>query len=181
MRSCRHPLAAGATSSPATAHTSIARRRRARTRQGRAPDGRYPYPWAPRSSASAGRVVAIGDVHGDVEALASTLEACGLVDGGRRWVGGDATLVQLGDVLDRGDREAECWALLADLSRAARAGGGRVVRLLGNHEVMNVCGIAANYVHPAARTAFGPAWNDRSYFLSNSRLEFTENRSCRSR
>ena len=110
----------------------------------------------PLRLAAPGRVVAIGDVHGDVEALASTLEACGLVDGGRRWVGGDATLVQLGDVLDRGDREAECWALLADLSRAARAGGGQVVRLLGNHEVMNVCGIAANYVHPAARTAFGP-------------------------
>ena len=35
-------------------------------------------------------------------------------------------------------------------------------------------------VHKALQHAPRPAWNDRSCFLSESRLEFTENRSCRS-
>ena len=116
----------------------------------------HPTTTAPLYITPKGRVVAVGDVHGDVEALGATLRACGLVGEGGDWVGGDATLVQLGDVLGRGDAEAACLALLDALAVSARRAGGAVVRLLGNHEVMNVCGIAANYVHPAARDAFGP-------------------------
>ena len=116
----------------------------------------HPATTAPLYITPKGRVVAVGDVHGDVEALGATLRACGLVGEGGDWVGGDATLVQLGDVLGRGDAEAACLALLDALAVSARRAGGAVVRLLGNHEVMNVCGIAANYVHPAARDAFGP-------------------------
>jgi hypothetical protein len=106
--------------------------------------------------AAPGRVVAIGDVHGDYPAFVRTLRNARLVDGNERWIGGDATLVQLGDLLDRGANEAECWSLLRRLQAdAPRAGGGRVIRLLGNHEVMNVCAIASNFIHPAGHGAFG--------------------------
>ena len=53
------------------------------------------------------RVIAVGDVHGDVGVLVRTLLMAGLVDAQLQWSGGDATLVQLGDVLDRGDSERD--------------------------------------------------------------------------
>ena len=133
----------------------------------------------PLSLTTAGRVVAIGDIHGDRAALARTLSTAGLLDDdarGPRWIGGDATLVQLGDVLDRGAEEAACVQLLRRLRREAPAHGGAVVGLLGNHEVMNVCGLADPFVHAAGREAFGP--DRRKAFLPGGALA-TELAECR--
>jgi hypothetical protein len=47
-------------------------------------------------------------VHGDLQKVLACLEMAGVLaedDGHIKWVGGDATVVQLGDVLDRGDCE----------------------------------------------------------------------------
>ena len=49
-----------------------------------------------------GKVVAIGDLHGDYEQYVRILRANDLVDGKLRWSAGDVHLVQLGDVTDRG-------------------------------------------------------------------------------
>ena len=49
-----------------------------------------------------GRIVAVGDVHGDYDQFVSILLSAGLVDSEMNWTGGKAHLVQLGDVLDRG-------------------------------------------------------------------------------
>ncbi|PNG99167.1 hypothetical protein TSOC_015060, partial [Tetrabaena socialis] len=54
------------------------------------------------------------------------------------WAGGDSVLVQLGDVVDRGDDSLALLGLLERLRAQARAAGGDVVCLLGNHELMNV-------------------------------------------
>ena len=54
------------------------------------------------------RIVAIGDVHGDADAFLALLRRTGLVDESRHWTGGRATLVQTGDVLDRGHRPVTC-------------------------------------------------------------------------
>ena len=55
-----------------------------------------------------GRLVAIGDLHGDATAFRKVLSVAGLCDeSSGRWIGGDTTLVQIGDVLDRGDEEME--------------------------------------------------------------------------
>ena len=40
-----------------------------------------------------GRVVAVGDVHGDYRAFLQTLQSARLVDADAQWIGGDATLV----------------------------------------------------------------------------------------
>lgn len=85
-----------------------------------------------------GRVVAIGDVHGAFDRYVAILQAAGLIDERRRWSGGDAHLVQLGDAIDRGDASRRVLDLLRDLERQARRGGGRVHYLLGNHEVMRM-------------------------------------------
>ena len=58
------------------------------------------------------RLVAVGDVHGDVQSLLEVLELAGLYSE-RRWTGGRAVLVQIGDILDRGDDEAACLDLCA--------------------------------------------------------------------
>lgn len=102
------------------------------------------------------RIVALGDVHGDFERMQRAIRGAGLIDDNLHWAGGDTTLVQLGDILDRGDAERECWSLLQQLREEAPASGGQVVCLLGNHEIMNVMGVADPFIHASGRTAFGP-------------------------
>eukprot|EP00566_Odontella_aurita_P010861 CAMPEP_0113567350 /NCGR_PEP_ID=MMETSP0015_2-20120614/23229_1 /TAXON_ID=2838 /ORGANISM="Odontella" /LENGTH=381 /DNA_ID=CAMNT_0000469739 /DNA_START=123 /DNA_END=1265 /DNA_ORIENTATION=+ /assembly_acc=CAM_ASM_000160 len=92
------------------------------------------------------RLVAIGDVHGDMSKLRRSLHIAGVLDPGSsrdnpRWSGGDTVCVQCGDVLDRGDQELDCWRLLADLARQAESEGGTFAFLLGNHEAMNFEGM----------------------------------------
>ena len=86
------------------------------------------------------RVIAIGDVHGAYDSLLRILGAAGLVDAVGHWVGGDATLVQTGDLIDRGADDREVLELMMRLEKEARRAGGRVVALLGNHEAMNLYG-----------------------------------------
>jgi len=86
------------------------------------------------------RVVAIGDVHGDLEAARSALLLVGAIDDEDRWVGGDLVVVQVGDVLDRGDGELALLELFSRLTREASEAGGALIRLLGNHEIMNLVG-----------------------------------------
>jgi hypothetical protein len=78
--------------------------------------------------------VVLGDLHGSLVAFRTILARAGLVEG-ESWRGGRAILVQLGDVIDRGPDSIETYAYLADLQGRAKKGKGRVVRLLGNHEV----------------------------------------------
>src|SRR6185436_10892487 len=60
-----------------------------------------------------------------------------LVNRRLEWVGGRAELVQLGDIFNRGGGAAQALKLLLRLRREARACGGRVTVLLGNHEAMS--------------------------------------------
>lgn len=87
---------------------------------------------------SAGRVIAFGDVHGDLAATRAVLTRAGVIDAQSDWVAGDAVVVQLGDQLDRGDGERAIIDLFERLQVQARAAGGRFVPLVGNHELMNV-------------------------------------------
>ncbi|MDY7224988.1 metallophosphoesterase [Hyalangium rubrum] len=93
------------------------------------------------------RVVAVGDVHGDVDALAEVLRMAGVIDAKGKWTGGKAHLVQTGDIADRGAKTRDAYELLMRLEREAAAAGGRVHVLLGNHEVMNMLG-DRRYVTP---------------------------------
>lgn len=87
------------------------------------------------------RVVAVGDVHGDLDRFLLILQKAGLIDASRQWTGGRAILVQTGDLLDRGPKSRALLEFLMTLEREApRRGGGSVRLTLGNHEVMNLMG-----------------------------------------
>lgn len=98
-----------------------------------------PLPPTPVST-EAERLVAVGDLHADLPATLALFSALGLVDGAGRWSGGQTILVQTGDITDRGPDSKELIALLDRLEEEAAAAGGRVVGLLGNHELMNLQG-----------------------------------------
>lgn len=90
--------------------------------------------------AAPARIVAIADVHGAAERLASILQRAGLIDAADQWTGGTATLVQTGDLTARGAGERAALDRLMALELQAAAAGGRVQIVLGNHEVMNMMG-----------------------------------------
>jgi hypothetical protein len=86
------------------------------------------------------RIVAIGDIHGEIEGFKSILRAAGLTDANGRWSGGRTQLIQTGDYTDRGTGTRAVMDLLMTLEQQARRAGGRAFVLLGNHEVMNLIG-----------------------------------------
>jgi hypothetical protein len=99
------------------------------------------------------RIVAVGDLHGDYQAWLTIARAAGLIDATGKWAAGRTTLVQLGDVTDRGPDSLKIIRHLQKLEREARAAGGRLIVLVGNHEAMMVTG-DYRYVHPGEYAAF---------------------------
>lgn len=91
------------------------------------------------------KIVAVGDLHGDYDSFVDILKGTKLVDQGLHWTGGKTHLVQIGDVMDRGDYAKgakDIFDLLMRLEKEAEQAGGKVHALLGNHEEMNITGIA---------------------------------------
>jgi hypothetical protein len=105
---------------------------------------------------TSGRIVAVGDIHGAYDQFVKILQAARLIDGRQRWSGGAAVLVQTGDVLDRGAAPRRVLDLLRRLEREAERAGGRVVPLVGNHEVMSMLG-DLRYVSDAEYESFRTA------------------------
>lgn len=93
------------------------------------------------------RIVAIADVHGAFPEFESILKETGLLDAkrgaGDGWTGKGTVLVQLGDVVDRGPDTRASLDLMMELEKTTlkqRNRNGKVVALLGNHEVMAMIG-----------------------------------------
>ncbi|KAK4750339.1 hypothetical protein SAY87_027788 [Trapa incisa] len=86
------------------------------------------------------RLVAIGDLHGDLEKSQEAFRLAGLIDSNGKWIGGSTTVVQIGDVLDRGSEELKILYFLEKLKREAAKSGGSIISMNGNHEIMNVKG-----------------------------------------
>ena len=68
------------------------------------------------------RTLAIGDIHGCINALKTLLDEVGLRD--------DDTIITLGDYIDRGEQSKE----IIDLLLGEPLAGFEIVHLLGNHE-----------------------------------------------
>jgi len=98
-------------------------------------------------------VVAIADVHNDFDDFVAILRHTGLIDKQNHWTGGKTTFVQVGDLLDRGPKPREVMDLMMALEKEAAQASGRVVSLLGNHEMMNIMG-DLRYVIPGNYASF---------------------------
>jgi hypothetical protein len=83
------------------------------------------------------RIVAIGDLHGDLNAARAALRLGGAINDQDQWIGGDLIVVQTGDILDRGDGEEAIMDLFERIKGQAKKAGGAVHLLNGNHELMN--------------------------------------------
>ena len=94
------------------------------------------------------RIIAIGDIHGDYKIFIKCLQVAKLIDINMNWIGKDTYLIQLGDTLD-GKRpgskidseflqesgEVEILRYILYLDSQAKNQGGRVISLIGNHEL----------------------------------------------
>lgn len=92
------------------------------------------------------KIVAVGDIHGAYENFVIILKSNKLIDEELHWIGGKTHLVQTGDIMDRGPDAKKVFDLLMRLEKEAEEEGGRVHALLGNHEEMNISGIAFDYI-----------------------------------
>lgn len=102
------------------------------------------------------RIVAIGDLHGDIDAARRALKIAGAIDDNDHWIGGDLVVVQTGDVLDRGDSEQAILDMFTRLEKEAAQAGGALHVLNGNHELMNVQ-LDLRYVTPGGYEDFADA------------------------
>jgi hypothetical protein len=99
------------------------------------------------------RLVAIGDLHGDLSATKMAFRLAGAIGPDDHWSGGKLVVVQTGDQLDRGDDEREILEFLERLTEEAKRAGGALHVLNGNHETMNVLG-DFRYVTPRGFRTF---------------------------
>ncbi len=102
------------------------------------------------------RILAFGDVHGDLAATLRALQLAGVIDKKNHWAGGSVVLVQTGDQLDRGDQEQAILDLFTRLADEATAAAGTFHVLNGNHELMNAH-LKLRYVTPGGFTDFQDA------------------------
>jgi calcineurin-like phosphoesterase family protein len=95
---------------------------------------------APAGAQEAPHVVVVGEVQGASNTVTSLLQHLQLIDDDAQWSGGDTVLIQTGDLMDKGEHVREALDLFMRLQEEAAAAGGRVVVLMGNHEVLNILG-----------------------------------------
>jgi len=95
---------------------------------------------APTVIPAAERLVAIGDLHGDLEKTRETFRLSGLIDDKDHWTGGKTVVVQVGDQLDRGPKEIHILLLLERWKQEAVKTGGQLISMNGNHETMSCKG-----------------------------------------
>ncbi len=95
-------------------------------------------------------MLVVSDVEGRYDDFLRFLEANDVVDAKGRWSFGTGHLVCIGDMVDRGTQVTETLWLLHRLLREAKAAGGHVHHVLGNHEAMWMGG-DVRYVAPKYR------------------------------
>ena len=99
------------------------------------------------------RIVIVGDIHGDIRRFKDILIDAKVINNNIEWIAEpkDTIVIQMGDQVDsiNRDQSLEEWEVLPDvemiyftniLNKIALSKGGRVISLIGNHELMNIIG-----------------------------------------
>ena len=82
------------------------------------------------------KIAVVSDIHGQFDVLRRVLLSHGIIDEDLHWAFGHGHFVVVGDIFDRGGQVTESLWLIHNLQQEAKAAGGRVHFLLGNHETM---------------------------------------------
>ena len=93
-----------------------------------------------RYDALPAKMLVLSDPHGDFVSFAKTIIGNGVVDENLEWTFGNGHFAVLGDIPDRGDDQTTLMWLMYKLQTEARAAGGDVHYLLGNHDPMQTQG-----------------------------------------
>src|SRR5262249_9711329 len=94
----------------------------------------------PSSYPAAARILVLSDIEGNFTPFRKLLQASKVIDGNFNWTFGNGHLVFGGNMFDRGQQVTECLWLIYSLEEKAKAAGGMVHFILGNHEIMNLSG-----------------------------------------
>lgn len=86
------------------------------------------------------KMLVFSDIEGEFGAMRKFLQANKVMDDQFNWTFGDGHLFLVGDFVDRGKQVTEVLWLIYSLEDKARAAGGEVHYVLGNHEIMNLSG-----------------------------------------
>jgi hypothetical protein len=121
-------------------------------------DGIYEY----EHDIAKSRIVIIGDIHGDIRRFKDILIDAKIINKNIEWIAEpkNTIVVQMGDQVDSINRDPslEEWEVLPDvemiyftnlLHKIALSKGGRVISLIGNHELMNSIG---NYSYVSSKS-----------------------------
>lgn len=81
-------------------------------------------------------IAVVSDIHGQFDVIKKVLTGHGIIDEDLHWAFGEGHFVIVGDVFDRGGQVTETLWLIYNLQIEAKAAGGKVHFLLGNHETM---------------------------------------------
>lgn len=92
------------------------------------------------------KMLVISDIEGNFEALRKLLIVSQVIDEDLNWIFGKDHVVFTGDFVDRGNMVTEVLWFIYMLEEKAKAAGGYVHYVLGNHEIMNMSNDLA-YVH----------------------------------
>ena len=84
------------------------------------------------------KMLVISDIEGNFEAFRKLLQGNQVIDENFNWTFGKDHLVLAGDFVDRGAMVTEVLWFIYSLEEKAKAAGGYVHYILGNHEIMNM-------------------------------------------
>lgn len=86
------------------------------------------------------KMYVLSDIEGNLQSFVQMLLVGGVIDTDYNWTFGKGHLVLTGDFVDRGPHVTELLWLIYALEDKARAAGGYVHFILGNHEIMILSG-----------------------------------------
>jgi len=86
----------------------------------------------------ASTMLILSDIEGNFGAFRKLLQGNHVIDDNFNWTFGKGDLVLIGDFVDRGNMVTEVLWLIYSLEEKAKAAGGYVHYILGNHEIMNM-------------------------------------------
>ena len=130
------------------------------------------------------KVIAFGDIHGDLRAFKSCLRKANLINMQDRWIGGNIHVVQVGDILDRKPRSEDLndedsefiiISFILKLQIESYLNGGGYHPIIGNHELMNIMGVF-DYVSNMGMRHFKNFDERKKYFKTGN--EFCKYLAC---